>query len=205
MSGWQESDGSLGSQRVGPVCTFAQKPSEIEADGTTRALQCWLQKLEYGQMQVKQLTKDQLASSLRTQKAITNMEKRQDYKQAEPQDFLRHWRQSRKEERGLLLASAMSKHLNAGVCCLPSCLLWMGSLCVAKRAMRIWEAEAPREQAAQASAPASQVECELGEFTVEEWQAWLDGQKRLQAGSAAPSQPDQTASSSSGAAVSNGH
>ena len=156
-------------------------------------------------MQVKQVAKEQLASSQRSQKAICNMEKRQDYQLAEPQDFLRHWRQSRKEERGLLLASAMSKHLNAGVCCLPNCLLWMGSLCVAKRAMRIWEAEAPREQAAQASAAASQVECELGEFTVEEWQAWLDGQKRLQAGSAAPSQPEQTASSSRGAAVSNSH
>ena len=99
----------------------------------------------------------------------------------------------------------MSKRLNAGLRCLPSCLVWMGSLCVAKRAMKIWEAEAAREEAAQASAPASQVECELGEFTVDEWEAWLDGQKKLQAGSAAPSQPDQTASSSSGAAVSNGH
>ena len=48
-----EEAGETGGERIGRIVTFAKEPAEEEKPGTVRALQCWLQKLEYCNMQQK--------------------------------------------------------------------------------------------------------------------------------------------------------
>ena len=180
--------GETGGERTGKIVTFAKKAEQEEKPGTVRALQCWLQKLEYCNMQQKMALKTQQEELVRQTRALTNMERRQDSQQAQPTDFLRHWDAAKGEEKKLLAAQAVRDHMKAGACCLPSLFLWLWSLKVARRAMAVWAREAEAEQEA-GGQPGSQAGTQgppadgLGDFTVLQWNAWLmdleDGDSEL--------------------------
>ena len=141
-AGCFEEEAETGNTAWQKIITFAESPHEEEKPGTMRAVQCWLQKVEYGGMQNKMLLKSSLETQLRISKAVCNLERRQDHQMSEPQDWLRHWRACENgPERKLPLAAATRKHMEAGVCCLPSCMVWLWTLRVAKKAMKIWESQ----------------------------------------------------------------
>ena len=148
--------GETGSEKTGPIITFPKKAEQEEEPGSKRCAQCWLQKIEYSGMQQKMALKAILEEEARQTKALTNMERRQDSQQCQPTDFLRHWSAARKEEKKLLAAAALKEHMKAGACCLPSLLVWLWSLSVAKKAMAIWQKEAEEAQQKAASQPGKQ-------------------------------------------------
>ena len=87
------------------------------------------------QLQQKFLAKNSLDELERVRRTVTAAEKRQDGQAGFPGDFLRHWSESDRDERKLLLARETQRHMSAGVCCVPSCLVWLWSLRVARRCM----------------------------------------------------------------------
>ena len=125
--------------------------------------------------------------------AVCSLERRQDYQDCAPQDWLRHWHESEnKQDKQLLLAAAANRHLQAGLCCLPSCLLWLYALNTAKKALKIWAAQ-PESEEPWSTEPNP----ELGEYTLGEWEYWLQGQREAAAeGAARPGGASSSASMS---------
>ena len=159
-------------------------------------------------MQNKMAAKSQLDVQNRICKAVCNLERRQDHGASVPQDFLRHYRAcDNKLERQLLLAAATHRHMQAGICCLPSCMVWLWSLRVASKAMRIWARQPGRpepgttETTDSPGGPRGQPNPELGEWTLDQWEVWMEEQREkaraaraAEAGSAAG--PGEASSSS---------
>ena len=126
--------------------------SAAERDGSLEAIQQWLAKVEYSGMQRKHRQDGMFAELERIRRAVTNAEKRQDSEQGHPQDFLRHWDASSKDERKLMLDREIQRHCQAGLCCLPSCFAWLHSLRVGRRCRATWAEQARQEEALAAAA-----------------------------------------------------
>ena len=81
--------GETGNAKTGEIVTFATNGSEEERPGTFRAMQCWLQRIEFVCAQQKQVLKAQQEELARASQAVTSMERREDSQQAQPTDWLR--------------------------------------------------------------------------------------------------------------------
>ena len=131
-----------------PVETFGAD----EEPGSMRASQQWQQRNEYCLMQNKFANKHVLEEVTRMRRAVTAAEKRQDLLAAFPEDFLRHWEESERDDRKLMVARVAQHHMSSGVCCLPSCLVWLWSLRVARRSVSRWAAQQKADEEAEQAA-----------------------------------------------------
>ena len=135
-----------------PTYGEIQAFSEVQRDGSPEAIQQWLAKVEYSGMQRKHRQDAMLAELERIRRAATAAEHRQDSEQGHPEDFLRHWDESSKDERKLMLDREIQRHCQAGLCCLPSCFAWLHSLRVFRRCRATWAEQARQEEALAAAA-----------------------------------------------------
>ena len=143
--GWTyDQQGYPAQDSLQPVGAF----EPLERPGTMRASQQVGMKIEYsGGMQIKHVQEKSYEELARLGRAGRAAEVRQDLSMGLPADYIRHWREGDSEDRMQLLATQTQRHCQAGICCLPSCLVWLCSLKVGSRQMSKWqkqEAEAAK-------------------------------------------------------------
>ena len=80
----------------------------------------------------------------RMRRAVTAAERRQDDLAGLPTDFLRHWRESEREERRLMMQRELQRQTDAGCCCPCKALIWLWSLRTARTCLAKWEKQGGR-------------------------------------------------------------